>query len=858
MDRSCREGRNTFLSHIIGVLSAAALCSGCLGEAAGPDTGTSYVRFAPEISAVSKSSISAEEDRLNDINIYLYRNGILEYEVYTDDPDRGAGAELQVGETYSIYALANVGKVEAPAEESALESFRCSMASPEEMNLSGLPMSAKRTLEMDALYEEVSIEMVRLVSRVSFRLDRGVLGGMKVMSLRLLQTPADVAPFSAASAAENVRTGDFASEDDLAKINSGEAVFFYVPENCQGILLPGNGDQWQKVPENIPDKAALCTYVEMSAGFDGSYGLSGTVLYRFYLGQDAFSDFNIVRNTENSVVLYLTEDALSRLSWRIDSSDVTANDLRFILDAPDYAGQWGSVRFPDADTENPVSVEWKGETVMIPSERAVHLGVVEDDAPTLLVCLPSDPQTLYYCSGSRKDVLEVSCGIHSAEIEICPYNDLVWAVDTDTSGSGVLSGNGISICEDGSDLECCFFLVDERIGEIIDPRIFLMPEPVRKYLSEFRPCPDCNSHLYWYYLVDTGFDDPGYADVRIDMEYKPALSENGETFLYMGYVYALEEYRETDEGTVMTCYQSFFSRENECRVKIYPAFPSQRHVGMIYNMQLAPGSLCERDAEIFLYEKGTGNAEWKILKGKKYSEGDSGKSDGEVLLYQTDPLISVNEYEGTLYLTFLEPPDLASLDRLAGGRYHIRGTVRNPYTGRVINGDYSIDIVLYIAVGTDVRFYRGYEADLPSGTYLDFSYVPVIERYGNPDENSYHDYIAGFSLCGIYNIGQDATYGWGYPFCSGRKVESLRLPDLGDLDAQFGDISSQLRSYLMEAGREFVFVHPVDKTHCETLLYYDPDRDYQGETLFYELHRLQDISSGTYLIEDYFGSFDKY
>ena len=71
-------------------------------------------------------------------------------------------------------------------------------------------------------------------------------------------------------------------------------------------------------------------------------------------------------------------------------------------------------------------------------------------------------------------------------------------------------------------------------------------------------------------------------------------------------------------------------------------------------------------------------------------------------------------------------------------------------------------------------------------------------------------------------------------------------------------ISSALRSYLSEAGREFRFVNPDDGSYHDVLLYYDPDGEYAPGTVFFELHRLQDEVPGTYLIEDYFGSFDNY
>ena len=55
----------------------------------------------------------------------------------------------------------------------------------------------------------------------------------------------------------------------------------------------------RKVPDNIPGKAGLCTYIEVEGTFNGEDVLNGDVVYRFYLGEDVTSDFNIFRNSEN-------------------------------------------------------------------------------------------------------------------------------------------------------------------------------------------------------------------------------------------------------------------------------------------------------------------------------------------------------------------------------------------------------------------------------------------------------------------------------------------------------------------------------------------------------------------------------
>ena len=95
----------------------------------------------------------------------------------------------------------------------------------------------------------------------------------------------------------------------------------------------------------------------------------------------------------------------------------------------------------------------------------------------------------------------------------------------------------------------------------------------------------------------------------------------------------------------------------------------------------------------------------------------------------------------------------------------------------------------------------------------------------------------------------------GDAFLYERKVDGIRLPDLDNLDKDFGYISSQLRGYLSEAGREFYFVDPATGQHFTTLKYYS---ETMSDRFFYEVHRLQDVESDVYFIEDYYGSFDNY
>ena len=66
----------------------------------------------------------------------------------------------------------------------------------------------------------------------------------------------------------------------------------------------------------------LCTYIEMEGRWNDSSDYEGKVVYRFYLGEDAASNFDIKRNSLHNLTLYLEEESLDRISWKIDASEM--------------------------------------------------------------------------------------------------------------------------------------------------------------------------------------------------------------------------------------------------------------------------------------------------------------------------------------------------------------------------------------------------------------------------------------------------------------------------------------------------------------------------------------------------------
>lgn len=279
----------------------------------------------------TRSSISVSDTKVADINIYAYYDGMLEASVYEKSPQT-VSLSLMNGRTYNLYALSNMGEVDGPVSEDELIAMDYSIKAISDMT-GGLPMSwSQKDFTVSGSSPKASVTLERLVSRIRFSIDKSALDGLSVTAVQLKQGALRATPFisgSKAASTSEVGDGDYATSSDITSLNSGNTVTFYALENCQGVLLPNNKEASSKVPEEIADKSALCTYLEMTASFSGKYeGVdvsSDNVRYRFYLGEDNCTDFNVIRNKDVKINLKVTEDRIFDESWRVSYGEDLPN-----------------------------------------------------------------------------------------------------------------------------------------------------------------------------------------------------------------------------------------------------------------------------------------------------------------------------------------------------------------------------------------------------------------------------------------------------------------------------------------------------------------------------------------------------
>lgn len=286
-------------------------------------------------STETKSSISASETAVTNLNLLVYYDGKLEASSYIESPT-SFSISLVRGRTYNMYALANMGKVTAPSTEEQMLSYQYSISKITDIK-EGFPMCW--TIEdktISGTSPSISIILERMVSRINFNIDSSELEDFTVTAVRLRQGALKMFPFfengsggSRASSPSDVGDGDWASSSDLTKLNAGGKATFYALENCQGVLLPGNKSAESKIPSEIPSSADLCTYLEMTASYSGEYeGVpvsSDNVVYRFYIGNDNCSDFNVIRNNDVDISLTVTRERIFDESWRVSYGEDLPN-----------------------------------------------------------------------------------------------------------------------------------------------------------------------------------------------------------------------------------------------------------------------------------------------------------------------------------------------------------------------------------------------------------------------------------------------------------------------------------------------------------------------------------------------------
>lgn len=295
---------------------------------------------------------SADIDtRKTGITLAAYRGGSL-YEVRHYASGLSAMAlPLEEGAAFRVYALVNMGDMTAsfPQQESALEDLSYTIPSytegAESLSSRGIPMCGSLSYIAGGGAAAV-IPVKRLLAKVHVNINAyipgAVIGEVKVGHLNRKLKPFGTSRAESASDAQGLlELSD--GEQDTENKNTYEAstenpkrasghFILYVPENRQG-TVEGITTSRDKNPDRNPTvsgRSSLLTYLEVSMTVAGEKW-EGPVTYRSYLGGNATTDFEILRNQEYAWTVDYQEDGLQENDWKIVTDELTEYRYRYLL-----------------------------------------------------------------------------------------------------------------------------------------------------------------------------------------------------------------------------------------------------------------------------------------------------------------------------------------------------------------------------------------------------------------------------------------------------------------------------------------------------------------------------------------------
>lgn len=302
----------------------------------------------------SKGLIGSWSDRsaetiLSQARLAIYQDGHLltAYNV-------GSGEKVQLNKAleYSIYALTSTGENWAwPQDEADLSGKALTLEEdasvyrtrgiPQFGSLTGLrPEAADAS---DGVTDGcITLPVRRLFARVTFRFEPDFeslqpYAFNELVYLRVCHSNYVLRPFSnpckALSSSDIRVSGWDRKTEPYLYSDQPDDIVLYIPENMQGDLLLQNSDPYQKTPSKIDQvygagKSDLCTYLEAIVHADEAYlpGVGGDATYRFYLGKDNTSNFDVQGNVDYLVTLTLSREGLGlTANWKVDTGDLTDN-----------------------------------------------------------------------------------------------------------------------------------------------------------------------------------------------------------------------------------------------------------------------------------------------------------------------------------------------------------------------------------------------------------------------------------------------------------------------------------------------------------------------------------------------------
>ena len=322
-----------------------------------------------------------DEEKISDVSFLIFDSyGRLEYSSYTTGSSY-CQTRLLVGERYYVRALVNFGyKIEVQSIKD-LENLVFHLAYPDEYK-SGIPMSASSEVIISG-NAAIELEPVRLMSRISIRMDRSRLSEnvtMDVSSIRIGNCPRKANVFSKSKAESEddcFRAGFSHNGPECSPLNTensgrmSDEVSLYMLENMQGSFSEDKLESDEdKVFEEYDRRNETCSYIEIGLEYSSPEWETSEkpLLYRFYLGEDR-NNLDVERNCHYHITVRPEDDGLNGNSWRVDKTGLK------------YTGETSLVKYPSDYIRGNIGDTVHLGCILTPSHTPFDVGIeyMEDD-----------------------------------------------------------------------------------------------------------------------------------------------------------------------------------------------------------------------------------------------------------------------------------------------------------------------------------------------------------------------------------------------------------------------------------------------------------------------------------------------
>ena len=285
------------LKHFSYIALISLLLTGCeqYSDIAGHDRGKLSVTLEIEPETPVSLTRAVSENGIEDVNIFIYRNGSLVEHTYA----AGTSHKIDIAPgTYSLYVVANMHRDMGDLSESNLQVY--SIAAPTDGTLT---MIGTDTFTIDGSRQVLPISLKRHAAKIAYNITVApAAGDIEISSIQLCSIPDREYLITDLMGPTDPATGFHDSE--IRKFPNGSKSangIFYMLSNRQGDVS-SIASQDQKNPDKAPKYASyLC--------IRGRSGENKVVDFVVYLGSNMTTNFDVLPNEAHTYNITILSDS---------------------------------------------------------------------------------------------------------------------------------------------------------------------------------------------------------------------------------------------------------------------------------------------------------------------------------------------------------------------------------------------------------------------------------------------------------------------------------------------------------------------------------------------------------------------